>query len=288
MKPDEPVFQATTLGDAYRAVTRLPVSILLDNVRSLYNVGAFFRTADAVRADRIWLAGITPTPRDPRIAKTALGAERRVAWSQVGDAAAAIEALRSDGVETAAIETSLRAVDVFDWRPRFPVCLVFGHEVDGISREVLDLCDVHVRIPTLGMKQSLNVATAGGVVLYELLRKYRQLAAPGSGHAQYHGSMTDEAPKSAYELAMERLRRKDEEAGVESTPLTEKQRAEIAEARNFCEAKLAEREVLHQSTLRRTTDPEAAAVAEQEYHRDRERFASARDAKIERIRRGGV
>jgi hypothetical protein len=98
--------------------------------------------------------------------------------------------------------------------------------------------------------------------------------------------MEDEAPKSAYELAMERLRRKDAEAGVESTPLSEQQRAEIAEARNFCEAKLAEREVLHQSTMRRTTDPDAAAVIERDYHRDRERFVSDRDAKIERIRRG--
>jgi hypothetical protein len=98
--------------------------------------------------------------------------------------------------------------------------------------------------------------------------------------------MTDEAPKSAYELAMERLRKKDADSGFTSTPLTDKQRADIAEVRNFYEAKLAEREVLHQSTMRKINDPEAAAVVEQEYRRDRERLGSERDAKIERIRLG--
>lgn len=172
---DDPVFQATELGAAYRRIGRLPVSIVLDNVRSLYNVGAFFRTADAVRAERLYLAGITPTPADPRIAKTALGAERTMAWEQTPDAAAAVERLRARGAEIAAIETRLRAVDLFDWRPRFPVCIVFGHEVEGLGPALLEACDVHVRIPTLGLKQSLNVATAGGVVLYELLRKYRSI-----------------------------------------------------------------------------------------------------------------
>jgi len=172
---DDAAYRATALGHAYSAVERLPVAVLLDNVRSLYNVGAFFRTSDAVRADSIVLAGITPTPDDPRIAKTALGAERSVAWSMSGSATAAINDLRARGFEIAAIETSLHAVDLFDWRPRFPVCVVFGHEVEGIAPALLERCDVHVRIPTLGTKGSINVATAGGVVLYELLRKYRDL-----------------------------------------------------------------------------------------------------------------
>jgi 23S rRNA (guanosine2251-2'-O)-methyltransferase len=172
---EDAAYQATILGAVYARIDRLPVTVLLDNVRSLYNVGAFFRTADAVRADRVLLAGITPTPLDPRIAKTALGAERSVAWETIGEAAGAIDELRSRGREIAAIETSLRAVDVFDWQPRFPVCVVFGHEVDGLAQGVLDRCDVHVRIPTLGLKRSINVSTAGGVVLYELLRKYRNL-----------------------------------------------------------------------------------------------------------------
>jgi tRNA G18 (ribose-2'-O)-methylase SpoU len=173
---EDAAYRATALGEAYARIERLPVTVLLDNVRSLYNVGAFFRTADAVRAESIVLAGITPTPDDPRIAKTALGAERSVSWSKTADPAAAIDHLRSRGLEIAAIETSLHAVDLFDWHPRFPVCIVFGHEVDGIPPALLERCDVHVRIPTLGSKGSINVATAGGVVLYELLRKYRDLA----------------------------------------------------------------------------------------------------------------
>ena len=175
---DDPAYRATALGQAYAGIDRLPVTVLLDNVRSLYNVGSFFRTADAVRAEAIVLAGITPTPDDPRIAKTALGAERTVPWLKSAGAAAAIDGLRSRGFEIAAIETSLHAVDLFDWQPRFPVCVVFGHEVDGIQPSLLERADVHVRIPALGAKGSINVATAGGVVLYELLRKYRELARP--------------------------------------------------------------------------------------------------------------
>jgi len=172
---EDALYRATALGEAYALVDRLPVTVLLDNVRSIYNAGAFFRTADAVRAESIVLAGITPTPDDSRIAKTALGAERTVSWSHAADATAAADGLCSRGFEMAAIETSLRAVDLFDWCPHFPGCVVFGHEVDGIAPALLERCDVHVRIPTLGTKGSINVATAGGVVLYELLRKYRDL-----------------------------------------------------------------------------------------------------------------
>ena len=147
--------------------------MLLDNVRSMYNVGAFFRTADAVRLDRLMLCGITAFPPKKQITKTALGAEDTVPWEHHWDALDAARRLREAGFELAAIETSLHSVDLFDWRPRFPVCVVFGHETDGIRPELLALCDTHVRLPMLGRKHSLNVATAGGVVAYELLRKYR-------------------------------------------------------------------------------------------------------------------
>jgi len=99
--------------------------------------------------------------------------------------------------------------------------------------------------------------------------------------------MSDDKPlKSALELAMERLRKSDRDAGIESKPLTDPQKAAIAEARNFCEAKLAEREVLHHSKLRRVIDPAERDALDQEYRRDRERLISERDAKIERVRRG--
>lgn len=168
-------FLATRAAAAYEQIRSLPVAVLLDNVRSLYNTGAFFRTADAAGIEKLYLCGITGHPPKRALSKTALGAEERVPWEHAADPVAAIETLRARGYEIAAIETTVHAVDLFDWQPRFPVCLVFGHEVDGIRPEAARLCDTHVRIPMLGIKHSLNVATAGGVVIYELLRKYRAL-----------------------------------------------------------------------------------------------------------------
>jgi tRNA G18 (ribose-2'-O)-methylase SpoU len=164
-----------TAGAALYDQLKLPATILLDNVRSMYNVGAFFRTADGAGIERILLSGITSRPPQNAISKTALGAEETVPWSGVDDPVGAIEELRAQGHEIAAIETSARAVDIFDWQPRFPLCVLFGHEVEGLAAPLLQLCDTHVRIPMLGRKHSLNVASAGAVVIYELLRKYRAL-----------------------------------------------------------------------------------------------------------------
>lgn len=171
-------YLATTASTRYEGL-RLPVSLLLENVRSMYNVGAFFRTADGAGLERLYLSGITARPPKKELSKTALGAEERVPWAGVDDAPALVRDLHATGYEIAAIETSTHAVDIFDWHPRFPVCVLFGHEVDGLSRSLLDLCDTHVRIPMLGLKHSLNVASAGAIVMYELLRKYRDLKAPG-------------------------------------------------------------------------------------------------------------
>lgn len=170
-------YRATHVAAGYDLVRVLPVTVVLDNVRSAYNVGAFFRAADAVRAERLYLCGITARPPNTKLTKTALGSESTVEWRGEADALSAIHALRQRGCEVAAIETSTRAVDLFEWYPSFPVCVVFGHEVDGLRADVLEACDAHVRLPMLGSKHSLNVATAGGVVLYELLRKYRALVA---------------------------------------------------------------------------------------------------------------
>jgi len=168
-------FLATRAAEPYEHLGRLPVSVLLDDVRSMYNVGAFFRTMDAAGLEKLYLCGITSHPPKRAITKTALGAEEKVPWEHSWDAAGVVRGLRERGYQIAAIETSVHAVDLFDWRPAFPVCLVFGHEVEGIRPAVAELCDTHVRIPMLGAKHSLNVATAGGVAIYELLRKYREL-----------------------------------------------------------------------------------------------------------------
>ncbi len=175
-------YLATTAATPYDAIRTLPVTLLLDNVRSGYNAGSFFRTADAAAAEKIYLCGITGTPASAAVRKTALGAEETVPWEHTWDAVAAARSLIERNYQIAAIETSIHAVDLFDWQPRFPVCLVFGHEVDGVRPELAALCDTHVRIPMLGRKHSLNVATAGGVVLFELLRKYRRMLE----HANIH------------------------------------------------------------------------------------------------------
>jgi tRNA G18 (ribose-2'-O)-methylase SpoU len=155
---------------------RLPVAVLLDNVRSMYNVGAFFRAADGAGLEKLCLCGITAHPPKKAISKTALGAEESVPWEHDWDAIKMTGGLRRSGFEIAAIETGLHAVDLFEWQPKFPVCVVFGNEVEGLRPELLEMADTHVRIPMLGRKNSLNVATAGGIVIYELLRKYRLLS----------------------------------------------------------------------------------------------------------------
>ena len=170
---DRVPFQATAAGALYEGIGTLPVAVLLDNVRSMYNVGAFFRTADAASLEKLYLCGITAARPRRRSPRRRWARRTRCRGSTRGSRCRWSRRLRARGYEIAAVETSVHAVDLFDWQPRFPVCVVFGHEVDGIRPEISALCDTHVRIPMLGTKHSLNVATAGGVVIYELLRKYR-------------------------------------------------------------------------------------------------------------------
>jgi 23S rRNA (guanosine2251-2'-O)-methyltransferase len=154
----------------------LPVVVLLDNIRSLYNTGSLFRTADACGVERLILCGITPRPdqggRQRRaIAKTALGAEDAVRWEYAPAAATALQTLKTGGYQVIAVEPAPDGVNLFEWTPQWPVCLVFGHERMGIAADLAAHVDAIVRIPMLGKKGSLNVATAAGVVLYELLRR---------------------------------------------------------------------------------------------------------------------
>jgi tRNA G18 (ribose-2'-O)-methylase SpoU len=157
---------------------RLPIIVVLDNIRSLYNTGAFFRTADACAIEKLVLCGITPRPdqgahQSHAISKTALGAEMSVPWEFETETSIAVSKAAADGYQIVVVETSVEAADVFEWVPQWPVCLVFGHETTGVAHSLLADVQTHVRIPMLGQKKSLNVATAAGVVLYELLRKHR-------------------------------------------------------------------------------------------------------------------
>jgi tRNA G18 (ribose-2'-O)-methylase SpoU len=157
-------------GGAGAAVERLPFTVIVDNLRSLWNVGSIFRTADACGVKRIVLTGITGCPPEPRIAKTALGAERAVAWDYRADPQAALAEMVARGYAPLAIETSEGAVsiDAVDWPER--VCLVIGNEVAGVSPQLLEACPQHVTIPMLGMKQSFNVAVAFGIAAYHVAR----------------------------------------------------------------------------------------------------------------------
>lgn len=160
----------------YPSAVALPVIVVLDNVRSLYNTGSFFRTADAVGVEKLVLCGITPRPdqggRQARaIAKTALGSELSVPWQYESETSTALERIQQAGYRIVVAETVPNSTDLFEWTPAWPVCVVFGHETTGVSQSAANERVTYVRIPMFGAKKSLNVATAGGVVLYELLRK---------------------------------------------------------------------------------------------------------------------
>lgn len=164
---------------------KLPITLVLDHVRSAHNVGAIFRTAEAVGASQIITCGLTPHPKiaqDERlphvaerthhaIAKTALGAERSVPCRHMADAQAALDYLRADGLTIYALEQSPGAISVFDWQPRLPCAIMLGHERSGISDQILKQADQTIEIPQYGAKESLNVAVAAGVALYHLLSR---------------------------------------------------------------------------------------------------------------------
>jgi tRNA G18 (ribose-2'-O)-methylase SpoU len=150
-------------GGEGAGVRRLPFVVVVDNVRSLWNIGSIFRTADACGVERLILTGISGCPPRPEITKTALGAEQAVAWDYRADSARALREVVQDGYVAVALESGpgSQAVDEVDWPAR--VCLVIGNEVAGIAPEILDLCALRVAIPMLGVKQSLNVAVAFGI-----------------------------------------------------------------------------------------------------------------------------
>lgn len=155
--------------EAFARMERMPVTVVLDNVRSAQNVGAFFRTGDAFAVERICLCGITPVPPAREIHKTALGAELTVAWSREESAAECVRRLRGEGCCVLAVEQVEGAamLGAFRAAPDRKYALVFGNEVDGVAQEVVDLCDGAVEIPQSGTKHSLNVSVSAGVVLWD-------------------------------------------------------------------------------------------------------------------------
>jgi tRNA G18 (ribose-2'-O)-methylase SpoU len=169
------------------ALARYPISVVCDNVRSLHNVGLIFRLCDAARIERLYLCGVTgypPIPNDVRppwvaeragrvIAKTAIHTVEYVPWEYHPDAAQVIGTLKQGGTQIVALEQTNRSVDYTGAHYRFPLSLVLGHEREGIASPLLDLTDIAVEIPMHGRGNSLNVAMALGICLYELLRRRR-------------------------------------------------------------------------------------------------------------------
>ena len=155
------------------AITRIPVHAVLDNIRSAFNVGSMFRTADAAGIQHLHLCGMSAQPPNIKLLKTALGAHEYVPWTYYKNTVDAVRVLRARGIPVIAVETVDHATGLFDGALAQPCAVVFGHEVTGISAEVLALCDGAISIPMLGYKNTVNVATAFGVVVYELLRQSR-------------------------------------------------------------------------------------------------------------------
>lgn len=150
---------------------RLPVYLVCENIRSLWNVGAIFRTADGAGVRKIYLTGYTGKPPRPEIAKTALGAEKAVPWEAVQDPAKVIIKLHHEGIPVFALEQTRRSVPLWECELSPPFGLVIGNETEGVSNQVLSLVDGAMEIPMFGMKESLNVAVSCGVALYEIARR---------------------------------------------------------------------------------------------------------------------
>ncbi len=166
LKADRP-----TMSEVQK-IPRLPVSVLVENVRSVHNVGAVFRSADGFGAEHVYLAGYTACPPRSDLHKTALGAEESVPWSHHPEPLKLAQTLRDEGLQLVALEQTWESVSIYDVCWRFPVCYVVGNEVTGVSEEMIAVCEKCIEIPMRGLKQSLNVSVAAGIVGYEIGRVY--------------------------------------------------------------------------------------------------------------------
>ena len=159
--------------EEFAASDKLPLTVVVDNVRSLHNVGSVFRTSDAFRVERVMLCGITATPPHAEIHKTALGAEDVVTWSYHSDTLEAVQELKSEGYGVYAIEQVQGSIALQDFRtePGNRDAVVLGNEVKGVQQQVVDACDGSIEIPQFGTKHSLNVSVTAGMVIWEFACK---------------------------------------------------------------------------------------------------------------------
>ncbi len=158
--------------ETFKQSSKTPLVVVLDNVRSMHNVGAVFRTADAFLVEKILLCGITPQPPHREIHKAALGATESVDWAYFESVTEALQSLKSEGYSVVGVEqtTGSQMITEFDFAKSQKYALVLGNEVEGISDEVLPLCDDFLEIPQQGTKHSLNVSVCGGIVMWEFFK----------------------------------------------------------------------------------------------------------------------
>ena len=159
--------------DEFKQANKLPLAVILDEVRSLHNIGSVFRTSDAFLVERIYLCGITATPPHPEMHKTALGAEDTVDWKYVKHTLEAVEELHNEGYTVLAIEQveGSTMLDELELETDKKYAIVMGNEVKGVQQEVIDACDGCIEIPQYGTKHSLNVSVTTGIVLWEFANK---------------------------------------------------------------------------------------------------------------------
>ena len=168
LKADRPTLQEVEF------IPRLPISILVENVRSVHNVGSIFRSADGFGAEKIYLTGYTAHPPREDLHKTALGAENAVPWEYFENPTKAAENIQDQGICLILVEQTHVSQSIYKIDSQFPLCFMVGNEVTGVSESLSKLADVHVELPMRGIKQSLNVSVAVGVVGYEFSRYYTQ------------------------------------------------------------------------------------------------------------------
>lgn len=161
-------------ADDYQQMQKSPIIVVLDNVRSLHNIGSIFRTSDAFRLESVYLCGICATPPHKEIHKSALGAENVVPWRYFLETMQAIIELQANNYELIAIEQTLHSISLekFVIDPAKKYALIFGNEVKGIQQEIVDVCNSSVEIPQFGTKHSFNVSVSAGIVLWEWYRKF--------------------------------------------------------------------------------------------------------------------
>lgn len=152
-------------------VRRVPLVVVVDNVRSLYNVGSIFRTSDGAMIERLILAGFTPHPPRKEIEKTALGSTKSVPWQYTKHAVSVLRDLKEQGYKICCLELTDKSIPYYDIKiSDFPLCLIIGNEIIGVSKEAIEISDCSIEIPMFGTKQSLNVAVAYGIAVFELTR----------------------------------------------------------------------------------------------------------------------